>query len=78
MSNPSSAIGEAIFTRTDTPDFAEESMPFRTLEELAALCSQHHPGLSLERIMIYSRQGGETSTLSLGLISCSVENIQNA
>jgi hypothetical protein len=62
-------IGQAIFIRTDTPDYAEELIPFHSLEELVLICSKPHPNLTLEKIVIYSVLDGSPSALTLGFIS---------
>lgn len=71
MQNPSYAIGQAVFIRTDTPDFAEETIPFKTLEELVELCSQPRENLTLDKIMVYSMVRGEPHALMLGYLSSS-------
>lgn len=65
------AIGQAIFIRTDTVDYAEESIPFRNLEEMVRLCSEPHPDLTLEKVVIYSLVGQEPRALTLGFIAAS-------
>jgi hypothetical protein len=62
-------IGQAVFIRTDTPDYAEEAIPFKTLEEMAAICSQAHPNLTLEKIVVYSMSEGAPCALTLSFIS---------
>ena len=71
MQNPSYAIGQAVFIRTDTPDFAEETIPFKTLEELVEICSQPRENLTLDKIMVYSMVRGEPHALMLGYLSSS-------
>jgi hypothetical protein len=70
-SGPSYAIGQAIFIRTDTPDYAEESIPFRNLEELVRVCSEPHENLTLDKIVVYSHLNGEPSAVTLGFVSAS-------
>lgn len=65
------AIGQAIFIRTDTVDYAEESIPFRNLEEMVRICSEPHPDLTLEKVVIYSLVGQEPRALTLGFIAAS-------
>ena len=57
--------------RTDTPDFAEETIPFKTLEELVGICSTPRPNLTLEKIIVYAMTDGEPNALTLGFISAS-------
>lgn len=65
------AIGQAVFIRTDTPDYAEETIPFKTLEELVRLCSAPRENLTLDKIMIYSMVDGEPHAVMLGFMSAS-------
>ena len=66
---PSYAVGQAVFTRTDTPDFAEESVPFKTLEELVQICSESRPNLVLEKVIIFAMPEGEPMALTLGFVA---------
>ena len=63
------AVGQAVFIRTDTPDYAEETIAFKTLEEMVQVCSQPRPNLTLEKIIVYAMAGGEPCALTLGFIS---------
>ncbi len=69
MENSAYAIGQAVFLRTDTPDFEEETVPFKTLEEMVSICSKPHQNLTLEKILIYAMTGGEANALTLGFVS---------
>ncbi len=71
MKTPAYPIGQAVFIRTDTPDYAEETIPFKDLAELVEVCSQVHPDLVLEKILIYALQDGQPCSLTLGFISAS-------
>ena len=62
-------IGQAVFIRTDTPDYAEETIPFKTLEEMVRICSQPRPNLTLEKVIVYAMASGEPCALTLGFIS---------
>jgi hypothetical protein len=75
MTEPLKVIGEAVFIRTDTPDFAEEVKHFQTLEEMIRICSHSFPGLALERIMINGRNSEQEYTVALGLISACREAV---
>jgi hypothetical protein len=68
---PSYAVGQAVFIRTDTVDYAEETIPFKTLEEMVRICAEPKPNLTLEKIIVYSMVGAQPSALTLGFISCS-------
>jgi hypothetical protein len=65
------AIGQAIFLRTDTVDYAEESVPFRNLAEMVRICSEAHPNLTLEKVIVYSMVNHEPCALTLGFIAAS-------
>jgi len=69
MEDSAYAIGQAVFIRTDTPDYAEETIPFKTLEELVQICSEPRPDLTLEKIVVYAMSEGEPSAVMLGFIS---------
>jgi hypothetical protein len=71
METPAYAIGQAVFIRTDTPDYAEETVPFKTLEEMVSLCSQPRPDLVLEKIVVYSMVNGEPCAVTLGFVAAS-------
>lgn len=71
MNSGAYAIGQAIFIRTDTIDYAEESVPFRSLEEMVRVCSQPQPHLTLEKVVIYSMVDHEPCALTLGFIAAS-------
>jgi len=63
------AIGQAVFIRTDTADYAEHVIPFKTLEEMVQICSKSQPDLILEKIVVYSMAEGEPCALTLGFIA---------
>lgn len=70
--NPSAyAIGQAVFIRTDTPDYAELTIPFTSLEELVKVCATPRPHLTLEKIVVYSMVDESPCALTLGFIACS-------
>ncbi len=71
MEEHSYAIGQGVFIRTDTPEYAEEFVPFRSLEELAAICMTPRPNLMLDRIMIYSMVGQVPCAVTLNFMSAS-------
>ena len=64
-------LAAAIFIRTDTVDYAEESIPFRSLEEMVRVCSDPHPNLTLEKVIVYSMVNREPCALTLGFIAAS-------
>ena len=69
MDEQAYAIGQAIFIRTDTADYAEQAVPFRTLEEMVDVCSKRQPNLILEKIVVYSLVEGEPCALTLGFMA---------
>ena len=69
METPAYAIGQAIFIRTDTPDYEEQAIPFKTLEELVKICSQPQLNLVLEKILVYAMPDGEPCAVTLGFIA---------
>ena len=71
MTSVQYAVGQAVFIRTDTPDFQEESIPFRNLDELVRLCSQPQPDLTLEKIIVYGMEDEDPCAVTLGFISAS-------
>lgn len=71
MENGAYAIGQAVFIRTDVLDYAEESIPFRNLEEMVRVCTESHPNLSLEKIIIYSMVDENPVALTLGFMAAS-------
>ena len=71
MPSSAYAIGQAVFLRTDTPDYAEETIPFKTLEDLVKICSTPHENLTLDKIMIYSMVENEPCAVMLSFMSSS-------
>ena len=71
VQDSSYSIGQAVFIRTDTPDYAEETIPFKNLDELIKICATHHDNLTLDKVMIYSMVEGEPQALMLGFMSSS-------
>jgi len=69
MEQPSYAIGQAVFIRTDTPDYEEEAVPFQTLEELVKICSQPRCSCVLEKVIVYAMPEGEACAVTLGFVA---------
>jgi hypothetical protein len=69
MQSPAYALGQAVFIRTNTPDYAEESVPFKTLEEMVQICSHSRPNLVLEKVIVYAMSDGEPCALTLGFVA---------
>lgn len=71
MQSSAYAIGQAVFIRTDTPDFAEETIPFKDLDELVRICATPRDNLTLDKVMIYSMVESEPHALMLSFLSSS-------
>jgi hypothetical protein len=65
------AIGQAVYIRTDTPDYAEVTLPFTTLAEMVEICSSSHPNLTLDRVIVYSMVENEPCALTLSFVAAS-------
>ena len=71
MQTPHYSIGQAVFIRTDVPDYAEETIPFKDLDELVRLCSEPRPNLVLEKIVVFSVVDDGPVAVTLGFVSAS-------
>ena len=71
MNTSDYAIGQAVYIRTDSPDFEEVTVPFRTLGELVEVCSKARPDMVLDKIVVYAMPGGEPHAVTLGFLSAS-------
>ena len=69
LEEPTYIIGQAIFLRTDTPDYAEEIVVFRNLEEMVTLCSRSRANLVLDKVIVYSMVDAEPCALTLSFVS---------
>ena len=69
LESPAYAVGQAVFIRTDTPDYAEQVLAFRSLEEMVQICSQSRSNLVLEKVIVYAMPEGEPCALTLGFIA---------
>lgn len=63
------AIGQAVFLRTDSLDYAEDVIPFRSLDEMVRICSQRYPNQILDKLVVYSMAEGEPCALTLGFVA---------
>lgn len=71
--NPTSyAIGQAVYIRTDTPDYVEETIPFKSLDEMVQVCTTPRENMTLEKIVVFSMVKNNAMALTLGFISASV------
>lgn len=71
MQTPDYAIGQAVFVRTDVPDYSETTVPFQSLGELVRLCSEPRPNLLLDKVVIYASVGAEPRSVSMSFLSAS-------
>jgi hypothetical protein len=62
-------IGQAVYVRTDSPDYIEVMRPFQTLADLVEICTQRPSNLSLEKILVFALGKGEPTAVTLGSIS---------
>jgi hypothetical protein len=69
MENSSYAVGQAVFLRTDTPEYDEEAVPFQSLDELVKICSQPRLDRVLEKVIIYAMPEGEPCAVTLGFVA---------
>lgn len=69
MNHSGYAVGQAVFVRTDTVDYAEECVPFASLEDLIKVCSTPRPNRLLEKVVIFCIAGEQPSAVTLGFIS---------
>ncbi len=71
MIPPGYAIGQAVFIRTDTVEYIEETVPFKSLEEMLQVSVSPRPNLALEKIVVFSMVDNEPCALTLGFVSAS-------
>lgn len=71
MNEPAYTVGQAVFTRTDTPDFAEEAVPFASLAEMVKVCSVPRPNCMLEKLIVYAMVGEEPMAVTLSFVAAS-------
>ena len=72
MQNQANAVGQAVYIRTDSPDYIEVVRPFRSLQDLVEICTQSQTNLSLEKILVFAAQNGETCAVTLGFVSAAL------
>ncbi len=68
---PANAVGQALYIRTDIPDYAEEAIPFQTLEELLLLGITPRPHRLLDRFVIHGLQGSTPIAVTLNFLAAS-------
>jgi hypothetical protein len=62
-------IGQAVYVRTDSPDYIEVVRPFQTLQDLFEICIQRPANLSLEKILVFAHRNGQPCAVTLSEIS---------
>lgn len=71
MNSPNYSIGQAVYSRTDVPDYAEVTVVFKTLDELIAICSTPTPGRVLEKVILQGMEGDTPLAVTLAFLSAS-------
>lgn len=69
MQNQLQTIGQAVYVRTDSPDYIEVVRPFQTLQDLVEICTQTPTNLSLDKILVFAFGNGQPRSVTLGSIS---------
>ncbi|HVY71659.1 MAG TPA: hypothetical protein VHH73_17135 [Verrucomicrobiae bacterium] len=69
MNGSDNVIGQAVFLRTDTPDYAEVVIPFSSLQEMVEIGTRPQPGMILERLVLTGVVDGAEHALTLGFVS---------
>lgn len=69
VAKPIRVVGHAVFVRTDTPDYAEEHVSFRSLEELVMMFSLPRRGLAFNRVVLIC---GEQPGFATGSEACEI------
>lgn len=71
MTRAKNAVGQAVFIRTDVPEYEEECISFGSLEEMIDVCTTAREHLTLDKVMIYAMDDDAPVSLSLGFIAAS-------
>ncbi len=71
MNHSAETSGLAVFMRTDTLDFAEYSVPFSTLAEMAQICTLQPPYAILQQVVIRSVVNNEPCSITLSFVGAS-------
>jgi hypothetical protein len=69
MQTQTDAVGQAVYVRTDSPDYIEVVRPFRTLEDLFEICVQRQANLALDKILVFAWKNGQSCAVTLGEIT---------
>lgn len=71
MNTSNYTVGQAIYSRTDVPDYAEETEVFKTLDELIGICSTPKPGRILEKVILQGMEGETPIAVTLAFLAAS-------
>ncbi len=71
MQTPEYAIGQAIYLRTDVPDYPEVAFPIQTVGELVRICSEPKPNMLLDKVVFYATVDEEPRSVALSFLSAS-------
>jgi hypothetical protein len=71
MHAPDYAIGQAVYIRTDLPDYLEVTIPFHTLSQLVRICSEPKPDMLLDKVVFYALVNEEARSVTMSFLSAS-------
>jgi len=71
MQTPEYAIGQAVYIRTDLPDYREVTIPFQTLSQLVRICSEPKPDMLLDKVVFYALVNEEARSVTMSFLSAS-------
>jgi hypothetical protein len=69
MHAPDYAIGQAVYIRTDVPDYLEVAIPFQTLGQLVRICSEPKPDMLLDKVVFYALVNEEARSVTMSFLS---------
>ena len=72
MNEPAYTVGQAVYVRTDTPDFAEEAVPFCSLAELVKVASEPRENCVLEKLIVYAMVGEQPTAVTLSFVAATL------
>lgn len=62
-------MGEAVFLRTDVPDYAEERVPFGSINELVEICCRSFANLSLDKVVVFGQIDQQPCSVTFGFLA---------
>jgi hypothetical protein len=69
MPNPGYSVGQVIYLRTDTADYAEETVCFQSLDELVRLCTVPRADRVVERVIVFGLVDNEPHAVTFSFLS---------